>query len=74
MKLIEVWGKDAIQAQLEGCKHNKEVYTKVSKEMKEAGYERSLEQCRDKIKKLRAEYRKVKDKNRQSGNNRRTWK
>jgi len=32
MKLIQVWGKDAIQAQLEGCKHNKEVYTKVSKE------------------------------------------
>ena len=45
VKLIEIWGEDTIQAQMEGCKHNKEVYTKVSKEMKEAGYERSLEQC-----------------------------
>jgi len=39
--------------------------------MKEAGYEKSL---RDKIKKLRAEYQKVKDKNKQTGNNCRTWK
>ena len=62
MKLVEIWGEDAIQVQLEGCKHNKEVYTKISKEMKEAGHNRSLEQCRDKIRKLRSEYRKVKSK------------
>ena len=24
-KLIEIWGEDAIQAQLEGCRKNKEV-------------------------------------------------
>jgi len=26
MKLIEIWGEDTILAQLEGCKHNKEVH------------------------------------------------
>ena len=26
VKLIEIWGEDTIQAQLEGCKHNKGVH------------------------------------------------
>lgn len=38
--------------------------------MNEAGFERSANQCREKIKKLRAEYKKVKDNN----NNRKTCK
>ena len=26
LKLIEIWGEDSIQAQLEGCKRNREVF------------------------------------------------
>ena len=55
-KLIELWGEDVIQSQLEGCKHNKEVYEKISKSMKAAGYNKSRDQCRDKAKKLKSEY------------------
>ena len=46
-KLIELRGDDVIQSQLEGCKHNREVYEKISKSMKEAGYNKSSDQCRD---------------------------
>jgi len=39
-----------------------DVYTKIANELADAGYTRSMEQWRDKIKKLRGEYKKVKDK------------
>ena len=73
-KLIELWGEDTIQTQLEGCKHNREVYERIAKAMKEAGYNKNAEQCRDKAKKLKSEYRKVRDKNKITGNKRKTWK
>ena len=47
-KLIELWGEDKIQAQLEGCKRNKEVFAGISRKMEEAGYQKSATQCRDK--------------------------
>ena len=59
LKLIEVWGEDNIQAQLEGCKRNAKVFAKIVSEIKDAGYERTRDQCRYKIKKLKGEYRKI---------------
>ena len=50
LKLIELWGDEEIQALLEGCTRNRHVYEKVAEGMKEAGYDRSGVQCRDKIK------------------------
>ena len=44
-KFIELWGDDVIQSPLEGCKHNREVLEKISKSMKEAGYNKSIDQC-----------------------------
>ena len=73
-KLIEIWGDETIQEQLEGCKRNKDVYEKISKFMFEAGYDRTGTQCREKIKKLKVDYRKVKDKNKQTGNNQKDTK
>jgi len=67
-KLIELWGDQTIQEQLEGCKKNKQVFQKISEQMREAGYERTLSQCRDKIKKLRGDYRKIKDAIKETGN------
>ena len=63
LKLIKLWSEEAIQEQLEGCKKNKDVYDKLARLMEEAGYQRSGQQCRDKIKKLKGDYRKVKDHN-----------
>ena len=64
-------GDEIIQEQLEGCKKNREVYEKIAKLMCEEGYDRTWTQCRDKIKKLKVDYRKVRDKNKETGNKRR---
>ena len=74
LKLIELWGDEEIQALLEGCTRNRHVYEKVVEGMKEAGYDKSCVQCRDKIKKLRGEYRKIKDNNKETGRNRKNLK
>ena len=60
-KLITIWSDDTIQAQLEGCIRNSDVYRKIAKELTEEGH-RTLEQCHDKMKKLKAQYKKIKDK------------
>ena len=70
LKLIGVWGDDNIQAQLYGCKRNQDIFDKISSALLEAGFMKSGSQCRDKIKKLRGEYRKVKDKRGKSGEGR----
>ena len=41
--------------------------------MREAGFNRSTEQCRDKAKKLKSEYRKVKDRYNKSGSGRKPF-
>ena len=46
VKLISLWGEDEMQVQLEGCKRNRSVYDKVSREMAAAGYDKSAIQCR----------------------------
>ena len=70
MKLIEIWSDEAIQAQLEGCRRNQNVYEKIAHELPEAGFERIYQQCRDKLKKLRADYKKIKDKRGKTGEGR----
>ena len=48
-KLIEIWGEDNIQSQLEGCHRNKEVYQCIDRKMGEEGFERTFVQCREKV-------------------------
>ena len=67
LKLIELWSYEDIQAQLEGCKRIQQVYEKIASLMQKEGFTRTLQQCREKIKKLRQQYKKVKDKIRQTG-------
>ena len=70
-KLISIWSEDNIQAQLEGYKRNQlDVWTKVSREMTLAGYRRAYEQCHEKMKKLRTEYRKISHKRKETGQGR----
>ena len=45
----------------------------VAGEMREAGYDQTYQQCRDKIKKLKGEYRKAKDKQDKTGEQPSTW-
>ena len=69
-KLISIWSEDNIQAQLEGCKRNREVDSKRSRELSLAGYNCTYEQCREKLKKLKAEYKKISDKRKETGQGR----
>ena len=66
-KLITIWSDDAIQAHLKGCRKNSDVYRKIVKELTEAGHNRTLEQCRDKMKKLKTKYKRIKDKQNEMG-------
>ena len=70
LKLIALWSEDSIQAMLEGCKRNKDVYAKLAKQMEETGYHKTGDQCSRKINKLKYEYRRIKDNNEQSGRGR----
>ena len=47
LKLIEVWGQENIQKQLQECKRNQTVYEDVAKQMREAGHERTYQQDRE---------------------------
>ena len=69
-KLIEIWNEDGIQEQLEGSKRNKHVYEKLCTQLRGAGYVRTGEQCRSKVKKLRQQYKKIKDNNGMTGRGR----
>ena len=53
--------------ELNTCKQNHEIYRKIAAELRKAGFERSHTQYNKKIKKLKAEYRKVKDKRNSTG-------
>ena len=66
-KLISLWSEDVIQEPLEGCYRNSQVYKKIADSLREAGFYRTFEQCREKMKKLKAEYKKVKDKHEETG-------
>ena len=58
-KLIDAWGDEDIQEQLEGSKRNKHVYERMAEALRTYGIEKSGEQCRTKVKKLRQEYKKM---------------
>ena len=62
-KLISTRSDATIQEQLEGCRQNSLLFKKISDDLRSAGFTRTLEQCRGKMKKLKAEYKKVKYKN-----------
>lgn len=75
LKLLEVWGDENIQAQLDGSTRNIKVYAAIAKTLLESGgIERTPVQCREKIKKLKAEYKQIKNHNNRSGRNRKTCK
>ena len=58
---------------LEGCKRNRDIFNKVACEMQAAGYHKTSEQCNSKIRKLKLEYRKLKDDRNKNGRSRKTW-
>ena len=73
-KLLCLVANDKIQKELDGATRNEKVYKEVAKLMEDHGYYRSYVQCRDKLKKLKSDYKAIKDQNGRSGSNRKSWK
>lgn len=65
--LIAVWSEEKIQRDLGELFRNEKVYREVSGRLAAMGMRRSAKQCRDKIKKLKLEYRKMKKHSDRSG-------
>ncbi|GFQ72792.1 uncharacterized protein TNCT_88351 [Trichonephila clavata] len=61
--LLDIWADQEIQQQLAGRLHNMCIYEKISKRLTDLGIHRTGEQCREKIKKLRRDYKTVVDNN-----------
>ena len=72
--LISMWSDNVIQAELEGCHQNQHIFQKMADELAKHGYERRWEKCRDKIKKLKQEYKEVVDNNTETGRKRKTFR
>ena len=61
--IIDIWATVEIQGQLDGMRRNKKVYERISEEMAARGFVRTFKQCRNKIKWLKHEYKRVIDNN-----------
>lgn len=61
--LLDIWADQEIQQQLAGRLHNMCIYEKISSRLTDLGIHRTGEQCREKIKKLRRDYKTVVDNN-----------
>ena len=72
--LITIWGERKVQEELDGAVRNKTIFVGIQKKLAEQGYERDWQQCRSKLKNLKADYRKVKDNNGETGRGRKTCK
>ncbi|XP_077080711.1 zinc finger and SCAN domain-containing protein 29-like [Siphateles boraxobius] len=71
---LSLVAEERIQRELDGAKRNEKVFQEVAQLLSAHGYYRTYKQCRDKLKKLKSDYRTIKDHNGRSGANRRTWK
>ena len=68
IKLLDLWSEENVQVLLEGCTRNKTVYDKLAEDMAGYGYSRTGGQCRERIKKLKKDFKKTKDNLKQTGN------
>ncbi|XP_037095644.1 zinc finger and SCAN domain-containing protein 20-like [Syngnathus acus] len=64
---------EKIQVELDGTR-NEKVYRELAQRMASFGYNRTFRQCREKLKKLKSDYRAIKDNNCRGGSNRKSWK
>uniref|UniRef100_A0A8C2H5W4 Myb/SANT-like DNA-binding domain-containing protein n=1 Tax=Cyprinus carpio TaxID=7962 RepID=A0A8C2H5W4_CYPCA len=71
---LSLVAEERIQRELDGATRNEKVFQEVAQLLAAHGYHRTYKQCRDKLKKLKSDYRAIKDHNSRSGANRRTWK
>ncbi|KAM9319061.1 zinc finger and SCAN domain-containing protein 32-like [Pholidichthys leucotaenia] len=60
---------DGIQRKLDGAHRNERIFQEVAKQLSAHGYNWTVKPCREKLKKMKCDYRAVKDHNSRSGVN-----
>ena len=61
VELLQLWSDEAVQVELESSLRNQRVFDRIANVLLEKGIYRSGDQCREKIKKMKLEYRRIKD-------------
>ncbi|XP_018410417.1 PREDICTED: 1-aminocyclopropane-1-carboxylate synthase-like protein 1 [Nanorana parkeri] len=61
VELLQLWGNESVQMELESCLRNQHVFNRIADALREKGIHRTGDQCREKIKKMKLEYRRLKD-------------
>uniref|UniRef100_A0A672NYE0 Uncharacterized LOC107581120 n=1 Tax=Sinocyclocheilus grahami TaxID=75366 RepID=A0A672NYE0_SINGR len=59
--LLQLWGNEQVQQNLQRCPHNGHIYSEISEKLNAHGYLRSAEQCHTRIKRLKISYRQCRD-------------
>ncbi|XP_026119691.1 uncharacterized protein LOC113098817 [Carassius auratus] len=71
--LLCIWAEDNVQRQFDGVCRNEDIMKYIVAELAKLGIQRTTMQVREKLKKLRAQYKVVKTHNGQSGAQRRSF-
>lgn len=61
VELLQLWSDESVQVELESSLRNQRVFDRIANILREKGIYRTGEQCREKIKKMKLEYRRIKD-------------
>ncbi|EMP27575.1 hypothetical protein UY3_15359 [Chelonia mydas] len=63
LDLIAVWGDESMLSELRSKRRNAKIFEKISKGMKDRGYNRDPQQCCVKLKELRQAYQRTREAN-----------
>ncbi|XP_068612971.1 1-aminocyclopropane-1-carboxylate synthase-like protein 1 isoform X2 [Brachionichthys hirsutus] len=69
VELLQLWSDESVQVELESSLRNQRVFDRIAHVLRERGIYRTGDQCREKIKKMKLEYRRIKDNHKM-----RSWK
>ncbi|XP_034718799.1 uncharacterized protein LOC117938369 isoform X3 [Etheostoma cragini] len=72
--LLALYATEELQRDLEGSTRNIKIFGKISSDLAQMGVHHTVKQCREKVKKLKQDYKKIKDHNNQIGANLKTSK
>ncbi|KAM9495770.1 1-aminocyclopropane-1-carboxylate synthase-like protein 1 isoform 1-T3 [Clarias gariepinus] len=61
VELLQLWSDESIQLELESCLRNQHVFNRIAVALHDQGIYRTADQCREKIKKLKLDYRRMKE-------------